>query len=82
LAGAGNNPEAKFEGARYKNVIGTYLHGSVLPKNPELTDFLIAKALKNKGKKLPEITKENQERAEFLERITKKAREIAMTRPR
>ena len=82
LAGAGNNPEAKLEGARYKNVIGTYLHGSVLPKNPKLTDFLIKKALENKGEKMPEIAEENQEKAEFLSRITKKARQIAMSRPR
>ncbi len=82
LTGAGNNPEAKFEGARYKNVIGTYLHGSVLPKNPELTDFLITKALENRGEDLPEVTEPNQEKAESIERITEKARQIALSRPR
>lgn len=42
--GAGNNTKDIYEGARYKNVIGTYLHGSILPKNPRLADFLIEKA--------------------------------------
>lgn len=82
LMGAGNNPEAKFEGARYKNTIGTYLHGSVLPKNPGLTDFLIKKAFENQGEKMPDIAERNREKTEFLERITEKAREIAISRPR
>jgi len=46
--GAGNNADDATEGARYKNVIGTYLHGSILPKNPLLADFLIKTAVKNK----------------------------------
>lgn len=37
--GAGNNGEDKTEGARYKNVFGTYLHGSFLPKNPQNGGF-------------------------------------------
>lgn len=44
LKGAGNNSKDANEGARYKNVIGTYLHGSILPKNPKLADFLIRTA--------------------------------------
>ncbi len=43
--GYGNNGLDKTEGAVYKNVIGTYLHGSLLPKNPWLTDYLLQKAL-------------------------------------
>ena len=51
--GAGNNNEDKTEGARFKNVFGTYLHGSFLPKNPHFTDFLIELALEKKyGKKI------------------------------
>lgn len=46
--GAGNNGEDGTEGARYKNVIGTYLHGSILPKNPALSDFLIETAVMRK----------------------------------
>ena len=49
LNGFGNNGLDKKEGAVYKNVIGTYLHGSLLPKNPWLTDYLLAKALKYRG---------------------------------
>jgi lipid II isoglutaminyl synthase (glutamine-hydrolysing) len=45
LSGYGNNGLDKKEGAVYKNVIGTYLHGSLLPKNPWLTDYLLQKAL-------------------------------------
>ncbi len=43
--GAGNNGSDGTEGARVHNVIGSYLHGSVLPKNPALTEFLIDTAL-------------------------------------
>jgi CobQ-like glutamine amidotransferase family enzyme len=42
--GAGNNPDDGLEGARTGNVIGSYLHGSLLPKNPALSDFLIGEA--------------------------------------
>ncbi len=45
ISGWGNNGEDKKEGAVYKNVVGTYLHGSLLPKNPWLTDYLLQKAL-------------------------------------
>lgn len=45
LYGYGNNGTDKTEGAVYNNVIGTYLHGSLLPKNPWLTDHLLQKAL-------------------------------------
>ncbi|ABB14164.1 type 1 glutamine amidotransferase [Carboxydothermus hydrogenoformans] len=48
IHGYGNNGEDNFEGAVYKNVIGTYLHGSVLPKNPGLADYLLTLALKKK----------------------------------
>lgn len=49
LSGFGNNGEDKTEGARTKNVLGSYLHGSVLPKNPALADQLIKQALANRG---------------------------------
>lgn len=48
IRGYGNNGESGFEGVVYKNVIGTYLHGPVLPKNPELCDRLLLGALKHK----------------------------------
>lgn len=43
--GFGNNLKDKHEGCTYKNVIGSYMHGSLLPKNPHLADYLITKAL-------------------------------------
>jgi CobQ-like glutamine amidotransferase family enzyme len=45
LKGYGNNAEDHTEGAVYRNTYGTYLHGSLLPKNPHLADHLIALAL-------------------------------------
>jgi CobQ-like glutamine amidotransferase family enzyme len=45
LAGAGNNGQDSTEGARYREVYATYLHGPVLPKNPWLADHLLARAL-------------------------------------
>lgn len=48
IKGAGNNATDGHEGARYKNVIGTYLHGSILPKNPKIADFLIQTAVAKK----------------------------------
>ncbi|PIP74333.1 MAG: glutamine amidotransferase [Candidatus Levybacteria bacterium CG_4_9_14_3_um_filter_35_16] len=51
LSGFGNNGNDKTEGAIYKNSICTYLHGPVLPKNPELADYLIKTALEKKYKK-------------------------------
>ncbi|MCX7622140.1 MAG: glutamine amidotransferase [Thermomicrobium sp.] len=47
--GHGNNGEDGTEGCRYRNAIGTYLHGPVLPKNPQLADFLVAAALRLRG---------------------------------
>jgi CobQ-like glutamine amidotransferase family enzyme len=43
--GFGNNGADGTEGAVYRNAIGTYLHGSVLPKNPAFLDHLLAAAL-------------------------------------
>ena len=51
ISGAGNNGKDQSEGCLYKNCIGTYLHGPILPKNPKVADFLIEKALqKQQGK--------------------------------
>ena len=43
--GRGNNDDDRVEGARYKNVVGTYSHGPLLSKNPEVADWLLARAL-------------------------------------
>jgi hypothetical protein len=45
LKGYGNNGKDRQEGVLFKNCVGTYLHGSILPKNPRLADWLIQRAL-------------------------------------
>lgn len=45
----GNNGEDGFEGVRQGNLIGTYLHGPLLPKNPQVADYLIARAFDRRG---------------------------------
>lgn len=49
LIGHGNNGEDGTEGAVYRNTFGCYLHGSLLPKNPQLADHLIHLALARRG---------------------------------
>lgn len=72
--GAGNNIKDNTEGVIYKNVIGTYLHGSLLPKNPKIADYLIKQAVINKyGSFNDNYINDN---------YTNKAREIAIKRPR
>ena len=48
IRGFGNNGEDKTEGVLYKNITGTYLHGPLLPKNPEIADDILKKALERK----------------------------------
>lgn len=74
IKGAGNNAKEGHEGARYRHVIGTYLHGSILPKNPKIADFMIEVAARNKygdfsGNVIDDL---------FVDL----AREIALKRPR
>jgi CobQ-like glutamine amidotransferase family enzyme len=54
LAGHGNNGEDGTEGAVYRNTFGCYMHGSLLPKNPQLADHLIGLALERRyGQPVP-----------------------------
>lgn len=55
VVGNGNNGEDGTEGVVYKNAIGCYFHGPLLPKNPHIADFLIAKALEVKYEKEIEL---------------------------
>lgn len=74
IKGAGNNGQDDTEGARYKNVIATYMHGSLLPKNPAIADFLIEKAVIRKyGDFTPTV---------IDDRFAKLARSVALKRPR
>jgi lipid II isoglutaminyl synthase (glutamine-hydrolysing) len=55
LKGFGNNGEDDFEGVRRENLIGTYLHGPLLPKNAWLADHLIALALERHYGERPQL---------------------------
>ena len=55
LRGHGNDGRSGFEGARRANVIGTYVHGPLLPKNSWLCDLLIALALRLAPDALPPL---------------------------
>jgi lipid II isoglutaminyl synthase (glutamine-hydrolysing) len=48
IHGFGNNGEDGTEGARLGNVFGTYIHGSLLPKNPAFADYLLKLALRRR----------------------------------
>jgi len=48
IRGYGNNGEDGHEGCVYRNAVGTYLHGSLLPKNPRLADWFILRALRRR----------------------------------
>lgn len=74
VKGAGNNGQDETEGARYRNVLASYLHGSLLPKNPAIADFLIEKAaMKKYGEFKPTV---------IDDRFAELARNVAIKRPR
>lgn len=84
VAGTGNNGEDDTEGARVDNVIGTYMHGSLLPKNPAISDFLIRTAVSRRyghfdlGGQTPAMKKALAQ----LDDAAEQARQVAITRPR
>lgn len=81
--GDGNNLDDSTEGARIHNVIGTYLHGSLLPKNPQIADFLIHRAAEARyGAFEPVVTPSKSEQLEQLDRFANQARTVAQSRPR
>ena len=49
IQGRGNNGSDHTEGVVQGNIIGTYLHGSLLPKNPQLADHIIGRAIRRRG---------------------------------
>ncbi|QNU68366.1 glutamine amidotransferase [Ruminiclostridium herbifermentans] len=76
LFGNGNNGTDGYEGAVYKNVYCSYSHGSLLPKNPMLTDHLLTLALKQKYTDFDALGKlddtfENEARNTVIQRILK-----------
>ena len=75
VKGGGNNGEDQTEGTLYKNTIGSYLHGPLLPKNPRVADFLIQTALERKYGAPQDLTKLPDEQEQ-------KAHRVATERPR
>ena len=75
VVGAGNNSSDGTEGMVYKNCIGTYLHGPILPKNPKVADWLIAKALERK-------TGAPADLAPLNDTIEERAHKVSASRPR
>lgn len=81
--GTGNNGEDHTEGARVNNVIGTYMHGSLLPKNPAISDFLIgAAATRRYGSFVPRQTDAQRQELARIDGIAERARRVAASRPR
>lgn len=81
--GMGNNGEDHTEGARTNNVIGTYMHGSLLPKNPAIADWLIQTAAQNRyGEFEPEQSSEHMFEMARLDALADEARKVAAARPR
>ena len=48
MHGFGNDGKSGAEGCLYRNVVGTYVHGPLLPKNPGVADWLLARALERR----------------------------------
>jgi lipid II isoglutaminyl synthase (glutamine-hydrolysing) len=73
LAGFGNDGESGFEGCRRGRVIGTYLHGPLLPRNPWLADWLLAQALAHRTGEAPVLDP-------LPDEMERKAHEVASER--
>lgn len=71
LKGHGNCFQSEYEGFYDGRVLGTYMHGPLLPKNPDLADFIIAKALHIKPEELIALDDELEltARLKLLERM-------------
>jgi CobQ-like glutamine amidotransferase family enzyme len=75
LGGFGNNGKDGFEGVRRDNMIGTYLHGPLLPKNAWLADHLTALALERRHGSAPDLEPLDDELEQEAERC---ARRVAL----
>ena len=79
--GEGNNSKDDTEGARYRNVVASYLHGSLLPKNPAIADFLIKKAVTRRYGSFDPAPPADAD-LDALARLSELARSHAAGRPR
>ena len=75
ISGYGNSFEGGQEGFYNGSVLGTYMHGPLFPKNPEIVDFVIYKSLK---KNHPDIRLEDL--AELDDTLEHKAKETMLKR--
>jgi CobQ-like glutamine amidotransferase family enzyme len=73
LKGFGNNGEDGHEGVRRENMIGTYLHGPLLPKNAWLADRLVAIALERRYGEAPHLGPLDDELEQAAERCARAA---------
>lgn len=84
IKGHGNNGRDRTEGAVAGNFVGTYLHGPLLPKNPQLADALLVWALEYRyGErfKLEPLDDQLEERARRAASVlTKRRRTSARSR--
>ncbi|WP_054695689.1 type 1 glutamine amidotransferase [Syntrophomonas palmitatica] len=71
IKGFGNNGEDGSEGIVYKNLIGTYLHGPLLPKNPGVADFFIEAMFARQGLKMEKYLDDSIENTAHQQVINK-----------
>ncbi len=76
VAGFGNDGESGFEGCRAGRVVGTYLHGPLLPRNPWLADWLLAQALAHRTGGEPPVFEA------LADKLEDEAHSVAATRAR
>lgn len=72
LSGHGNEYQGSYEGILTDEVLGTYIHGPLLPKNPELADYIITKALSKNN--------ENVELESLNDEMEQSAKEVMLKR--
>lgn len=81
--GTGNNGTDHTEGARRNAIIGTYMHGSLLPKNPRVADYLIRTAAVNRyGEFAPNPSAQASQELSRLDDLAARAAKVAASRPR
>jgi CobQ-like glutamine amidotransferase family enzyme len=73
VKGFGNNGEDGREGFFYKNLIGTCLHGPLLPKNPEIADFFIKAMVTRRGVALESELDDSIENFAYEQVVRRKA---------
>ena len=83
VQGYGNDGTGTSEGAMRYSVVGTYLHGPVLSKNPRLADWLILRAVERKFGVTKLAPTDDEARAELnkLDKLIDQARVVAKSRP-